>query len=346
MPTKRANDSNQVVATIFDVAQRAGVSYGTVSRVINNSPHVKPETRQKILNAMDELNYVVNKQAQSLAGGRSQLIGVIAPELGNGYMGQILRGIDAELSLNNLDMVLYTTHRIVNKQSNYISSLAKGMVAGLLLIVPRGPVDNIGILSQENFPFVLIDHQGDGQNCPAVGVTNWQGAFNATDYLIQLGHRRIGFITGLMDMGCSVDRLDGYRSALKTNHIPFSRDLICEGDFYQSSGYAGVSSLLDQPNAPTAIFCSNDEMAMGAIDAVRNRGKRVPEDISIIGFDDIPQSTQTHPALTTVRQPLETIGKVSVQMLLELLEHPGKKVKRIELPTELVIRCSCARFNG
>lgn len=341
MTSRLALRSANKSATIFDVAKKAGVSYGTVSRVINDSPHVKPETRASILKAMDELGYVVNKQARILAGGRSRMIGLLVPDLGTGYVGEIMRGIDAELSLNNLDLVLYTTHRIANKEANYIANLAKGIVEGLLLLLPRNPIDNIGSLIQHNFPFVLIDHHDSNRDCPAVGATNWQGAFNATEYLVKLGHTRIGFITGSMDMGCSVNRLEGYRSALRTHHIPEAKELIFEGTFNQPDGYAGACTFLDLLTPPTAIFASNDVMAMGVIDAVRNRGLRVPDDISVIGFDDIPQASLTHPALTTVNQPLEKMGRVATQILLDLLNDPEQKVKRMELPTELVVRDSC-----
>ncbi len=327
--------------TIIDVAAEANVSYGTVSRVINNDVHVKQETRDRVLETMLRLGYIANRQARSLAGGRTNTIGVLVPDLGTGYIGEIIRGIDAELGLSNLDLILYTTHRTASKEANYVANLAKGMVDGLLLVLPRSPADFIGTLTQGNFPFVLIDHQGIGQDCPAVGAANWQGGFTATEYLIKLGHQRIGFITGWMDLGCALDRLDGYRSALRTNHIPEGPELIYEGTFFQPDGFTGASTMLDLTNPPTAIFASNDVMAMGAMDAVRNKGLRIPDDVSVIGFDDIPQASLIRPALTTIRQPLEKMGRVATQMLLELLSHPPKKTERIELPTELIVRDSC-----
>jgi len=327
--------------TIIDVAAEANVSYGTVSRVINNNVHVKQETRDRVQKTMRRLGYVANRQARSLAGGRTNSIGVLVPDLGTGYIGEIIRGIDAELGLKDLDLILYTTHRTASKEANYVANLAKGMVDGLLLVLPRSPADFIGTLTQRNFPFVLIDHQGIGQDCPAVGAANWQGGFTATEYLIKLGHRRIGFITGWMDLGCALDRLDGYRSALRTNHIPEGPELIYEGTFFQPDGYTGASNLLDLPNPPTAIFASNDVMAMGVMDAVRNKGLRVPDDVSVIGFDDIPQASLIRPALTTIRQPLEKMGRVATQMLVELLSQPQKQIGRIELPTELIVRDSC-----
>lgn len=328
--------------TIIDVAAAAGVSFGTVSRVINDDVHVKPETRERVRQAMDRLGFVANRQARSLAGGKSNIIGVLVPDLGTGYIGEIIRGIDAELGLVGLDLMLYTTHRTATKEANYVANLAQGMVDGLLMVLPRNPADYVGELTRRAFPFVLIDHQGTGRECPAVGATNWQGAYNATEYLIALGHRRIGFITGSMDLGAAQDRLEGYKAALKTSHITPVPALIHEGTFFQPEGYTGAMKLLDLAEPPTAIFASNDVMAMGAMDAVRSRGLRIPDDISILGYDDIPQAELVRPALTTVRQPLEHMGRVATQMLLDMLKKPELHPNRIELPTELVVRSSTA----
>lgn len=324
----------------MDVAERAGVSLGTVSRVINNDVHVAPDTRERVALVMREMGYVANRQARSLKGSKTNVIGVLAPDLGTGYIGEIMRGIDSELALSQLDLMLFTTHRTAIKEANYVANMVQGMVDGLLLVLPRNPADYTGTLTRRNFPFVLIDHQGTGESCPAVGATNWQGAYNATEYLIKLGHTRIGFITGSMDLGCAIDRLEGYRSALRTYHLPESPELIYEGTFFQPDGYDGASVLLNLPNPPTAIFASNDVMAMGVMDAVRNRRMHVPDDISVVGFDNIPQSAMVYPSLTTVQQPLEQMGRVATQMLLGILKNPEKDAGRIELPTELIIRNS------
>jgi LacI family transcriptional regulator len=329
--------------TIVEVAAEAGVSFGTVSRVINNDIHVKPETRERVLETMERLHFVANRQARSLAGGKSNIIGMLVPDMGTGYIGEIIRGIDSELGVAGYDMMLYTTHRTAAKEASYVANLAQNMVDGLLLVLPRNPADYTGALTRRKFPFVLIDHQGTGKDCPAVGATNWQGAYNATDYLIKLGHKRIGFITGWLDLGAAVDRLEGYKTALRTNHISFDPELVYEGTFDQPDGYTGTKRFLELGNPPTAIFASNDVMAMAAMDAVRERGLRAPEDISILGFDDIPQASRVRPALTTVRQPLEQMGRVATQMLLEILKHPDNKPDRIELPTELIIRDSTAK---
>ncbi len=328
--------------TISEVAAEAGVSFGTVSRVINNDVHVKAQTRQTVLETIRRLDYVANPQARSLAGGKSSMIGVLVPDLGTGYIGEIVRGIDAELAHSDLDLILYTTHRAAAKEANYVANLAQGLIDGLLLVLPRNPADYTGTLTDRKFPFVLIDHQGTGENCAAVGATNWQGAYNATTYLIGLGHQRIGFIAGSLDIGAAVDRLDGYKSALRTYHIPIDNQLIYEGTFNQPDGFTGASYFLQLEQPPTAIFASNDVMAMAAMDAVRDHGLRIPEDISIIGFDDIPQAALVRPALTSVRQPLEQMGRVATQMLLDILNGSEHRTARIELPTELIIRNTTA----
>jgi LacI family transcriptional regulator len=331
--------------TIVDVAHEAGVSYATVSRVLNNGSHVKPDKRERVLRTMARLGYTPNQQARSLAGGRSQIIGLVVRDLGTGYIGEIVRGIDDELAAAQYDMMLYTTHRRKTKESVYVNSLARGTTDGLLLVLPQNIETYLQTLRQRRFPFVLIDHQGTGESESAVGATNRQGGYDATRYLIGLGHRRIGFITGAMDLGCSRDRLAGYKAALAECGLPIDPALIQEGDFQQPAGFACAQTLLAVPDRPTAIFASNDVMAFGVMEAVRDRGLRIPDDVSIIGFDDIPQAATVNPPLTTVRQPLAEMGARATQMLLALILNPDRAAQRIELPTELILRASTRAVN-
>lgn len=333
------NGNGQV--TIVDVARRAGVSYVTVSRVINNQAYVKEETRQRVQQALTELGYVANRQARSLRSGRTHTIGLLVRDLGTGYIGEIIRGIDGELSDRQYDLMLYTTHWRMRSESDYVATLTRGMVDGLLLILPRTPESYLENLGKRRFPHVLIDHQGVDQNGPAVGAANRQGGYDATAYLLKLGHRRIGFISGDPSLGCSIERGQGYRAALREHNVALDPCLVVEGDFMQSSGYRHAKELLQLPVPPTAIFASNDVMAFGVMEAVREQGLRIPEDISIVGFDDIPQAASVHPALTTVRQPLEEMGRMATRMLFGYLEDPSRPQERIELPTQLVIRNSC-----
>jgi LacI family transcriptional regulator len=329
--------------TILHVAKEAGVSFGTVSRVLNEDVHVRPETRERVLKAIDRLGFVANRHARILAGGKTGTIGVLVPDLGTEYIGEIMRGVDSEMGLAGRDLILYTTHRDAAKEAAYVATCMTGMTDGMLLVLPRNPADFVGKLVKRKFPFVFIDHQGVGKGCAAVGASNWQGGYKTAEYLISLGHRRIGFITGWKDLEAAQNRLMGYQAALRTHHIADDPDLVFEGTFAQADGYRGGLHFLGLPNPPTAVFASNDVMAMGVMDAAREKGLRVPEDLSVAGFDDIHQAADVHPALTTVRQPLEKMGRVASQMLLEILRNPGVRIDRIELPTELVIRDSCCK---
>jgi LacI family transcriptional regulator len=333
----RADDASETV-TIFDVAREAGVSYATVSRVLNNKDHVKPEKREAVLRAMVRLGYVANQQARSLAGGRSRVVGLLVQGLESSYTGEVVRGIDEALVAAQYDLMLYTTHRRKTKESVYVAAISRGMADGLLLSLPRDPAAYIETLRRQNFPYVLIDHQGIGDEHRSVGATNWQGAVDATRHLIELGHRRIGFITGAMELGCAVDRLAGYKAALGEYGIAADPDLIYEGDFVRSTGFARARELLALPDPPTAIFASNDEMALGTIQAAHDCGLRVPDDLSVVGFDDIPPAAMVYPPLTTVRQPLAQMGRIATQMLLRLIDNPQLQVEHVALPTELIVR--------
>jgi LacI family transcriptional regulator len=326
--------------TIVDVAREAGVSYATVSRVINNPDHVKPDKRERVLKAMAKLAFSVNPQARSLRGGRSNTIGLLVRDLGTSYVGEIVRGIDFELSEAEYDLMLYTTHRRKTKEATYVTTLTRGMADGLLLVLPRDPEAYLESLRQRRFPFVLVDHQGIDEAGHSVGATNRQGGYEATQHLIGLGHRRIGFVTGSLDMGCARDRLAGYRAALTDAGLPVEADLVREGDFFQPRGYTAAKELLSITRPPSAIFASNDVSAFGVMEAVRDFGKRIPDDVSIIGFDDIPQASQVNPPLTTVRQPLEKMGREAARMLLAYLRDPEAPMQRVELPTELILRAS------
>ncbi|MEO8286627.1 MAG: LacI family DNA-binding transcriptional regulator [Chloroflexota bacterium] len=335
------DDQSKNAVTIFDVAREAGVSYGTVSRVLNNRDHVKPETRVAVMQVVDRLGFVANQQARSLAGGRSQVIGLLLHGLSTGYTDEILRGIDAELEAANYDLMLYTTHRRKLKESAYVATITRGMADGLLLLLPRNSEQYLDSLRAREFPCILIDHQGRGDTEHSVGATNRQGGYDATRYLIGLGHRRIGFVAGTLDLACATDRLEGYRQALADNDIPFDAHLVSPGDFGQPSGFVAGRALLSLRERPTAVFASNDVMALGVMEAARDSGLSIPDDLSIIGFDDIQQAALVYPPLTTIRQPLEEMGRVATQMLLKLIADPQADIQPVTLPTSLVVRQSC-----
>lgn len=333
-------------ATVIDVARASGVSCATVSRVLSGYEFVKDSTRTRVLEAVERLGYVANLQARTLAGGRSQIIGLLVPNLDNGYVGTITQGIDQELERTNYDLILYTSHRHPGKESFYVSAIANGLTEGLLLVAPQAPATYLNTLRKQNFPYVLIDQTDFTDNSSVVEATNWQGAYEATRYLIQLGHTRIAFITGALAVRSAVDRLQGYKAALTDSGIPIRKDLVIEGDYQQRTGYETTRSLLQRVDArPTAIFASNDLTAFGAMDAARECGFRIPDNISIIGFDDVPQAVFVYPRLTTVRQPLEEMGRIAAKLLLEQIDDPGCPPQRVALPTQLVIRDSCGPYQ-
>lgn len=334
-------------ATIDDVARASGVSNATVSRVLSGYEFVKETTRNRVMEAVEHLGYVANLQARSLAGGRSQIIGLLVPNLDNSYVGTIMQGIDRELVRSGCDVMLYTSHRHPDKESFYVSAVANGLTEGLLLIAPLVPTTYLDALREQNYPYVLIDQTDATENSNVVEATNWQGAYEATHYLSQLGHTRIAFITGSLAIRSAIDRLQGYKAALVNCDIPFRKELVIEGDYQQQTSYEITKSLLQSVDPPpTAIFASNDLSAFGAMDAIREYGLRISEDISIIGFDDVPQASFVYPKLTTVRQPLEQMGQVAVKMLLEQIEDRSRPPQRVALATQLVIRDSCSPYQN
>lgn len=341
----KKNGSSTV--TIFDVARHANVSYSTVSRVVNDYTHVKPATRAKVQAAMGELGYVANLKARSLAGGRAQIIGILTYDLDTSYNVEIVRGIDEEASARDYDMILSTTHHRRQKETSHVTKLAQGLVDGLLIVLPSNLDAYVTTLQSQEFPIVLVDHEGLGyEGSGSIQAANRQGGYDATRHLLDLGHERIGIVTGPCSestaVSSAVERLEGYQAALGDAGLPHDPRLVYEGDFAFASGHAGASSLLDLNVPPTAIVAASDVAAFGAIEAARLRGLDVPRDLSIVGFDDIPEAAYHRPALTTIRQPLRGMGRLAARMLIDHLEGSEKPLSRVELPTRLEIRDTTA----
>lgn len=327
--------------TIFDIARESGFSYSTVSRTLSGFEHVKPSTRAKVLLAAERLGYVPNQQARSLAGGPSNLIGALVPTLGNDYIIQIIQGIDDALKQSSYNLILYTTNRHQGKEAAYVASIMNGAADGLLLIAPSISEPYLGALRERDFPYVLVDQVDQRGHSLTVTATNRRGAYDATQYLIDLGHRRIGFLAGLPQLNSAAERFEGYKAALADNGIPFEKRYVTRGDFDTRMGHQATRQLLALADPPTAIFAGNDLSALGAIEAIREHGLRIPEDVSVIGFDDIPQAALAYPKLTTVRQPLNQMGREAVSVLLARLEDRVLESCQIALETSLAVRDSC-----
>lgn len=330
--------------TLADVAERAQVSKMSVSRVLNGQPGVSEKTRQRILEAVEQLGYVPNSSSRMHTTG-AKLIALLIPDITTTYMGEILRGISGAAERLNYGLMLYTQGFIDHAQRTqyYLSLLNNSLVDGVLMVVPLDYEVIVDDLKAHDLPYVIIDHHSDTEDEPSVTATNRQGVRDAMRHLLALGHRRIGFITGRMDIACSQDRLQGYQDGLAEVGLPFDAELVREGDFLQPSGFKQGQALLQLQEPPTAIVASNDVMAFGVMDAAKAASLVIGRDISIVGFDDIFMASQTYPPLTSVRQPMASMGETALELLVTLLEGRTSFNLRRELPTELIIRESTGR---
>ena len=329
--------------TIFDVARVSGVSYSTVSRVVNGHAYVRESTRQRVQAAMVELGYVAHVTARALASGRTQAVGLLAQEIDNPFFSVVIKGIDQEVSVAGYDLLLCTTHSRREKEAEYVARLSHGMVDGLLIVLPTLLPEYVAQLRAQRYPFVLIDHDSEAPGCNVINAANRAGTRAGITYLVELGHRRIGFISGRPDVGATHERFAGYQDALLEAGLPLDDDIVVEGDFLEARGYAAAAELLSLGRPPTAIFASSDVAALGVLAAARDAGLQVPRDLSVLGFDDIVEASYLGAALSTVRQPLREMGRMAVQRLMSLLADPLQPAVRTVMDTELVIRQTTAQ---
>ncbi|MBA2394881.1 MAG: LacI family DNA-binding transcriptional regulator [Ktedonobacteraceae bacterium] len=334
--------------TITSIASIAGVSIPTVSRVLHNHPDVAPETRKRVELVIEESGFIRNRVKQGLRRKSSGIVDMLIPDLNNPYSIEIVRGVEEVLSRTNLRLALSVTQDTLQLEQRWLTKILNSEATdGAILVLLHGQQQCFDTLSKHKIPFVAIDQRGDlGLDVPSVGTTNWFGGRLATEHLISLGHRRIAIITGPPSIRCSQDRLAGYRATLDDACIPVDPALIRSGAFVQETGYDQACALLELPEPPTAIFTGNDMQAMGVYSAFRARGLRIPHDMSVIGFDDVPIASILSPSLTTVRQPLMEMGRVGTTMLLRLIAGEPLDSTRVELTTTLCVRASCMRYHS
>ncbi|MGC5325086.1 LacI family DNA-binding transcriptional regulator [Brevibacillus sp. SYSU BS000544] len=328
------------MAKMTDVAKKAGVSVATVSRVLTGKDNILDETRKKVLLAVEELNYRPNKLARNLRKLESKTIVAVVPDISNIFFSDIIRGIETVAQQNGYYVLLGNTHNDIQSEIDYIEMVKEKLADGVILLTARIPKEEIISISQE-LPVVLACEYVDGADIPTVTIDNISSARKVVNHLVALGHQRIGFISGPLNVILSRDRLKGYRQALLAHDIPVDESLIQEGDFRIESGYQMASRLLALSQPPTAIFAANDEMAIGAIQSIKEKGFQVPQDIAVVGFDNIRITTIVEPALTTVNQPKFAIGCKAMEILLKIMNNEPIERKQIVLDDELVIRQSC-----
>jgi LacI family transcriptional regulator len=328
------------MTTIRDVAKRAGVSVKTVSRVINSEPMVGQRTRARVRQAVQELGYTPNVLAQRLARGRSMTILLLFNDATWAYLGYVLYGSLAVARPAGYSIV---THQFEPADPSYrqdvLDMVAQRRVDGILF---TPPCDNapelLDDLSRQGTPCVRLTPHNRQLPLPHVTASDRAGARDATRYLLALGHRRIGLVAGNRAHSASSERLAGFREALDAAGVPFDAELVQVGDWSFQSGMAGARGLLALRPRPTAIFAGNDDMAAGVLSVARQQRLAVPDDLSVIGFDDIPLARQVSPPLTTVRQPILELAQLACRVLVDAMAGRAPARLHHELPTELVIR--------
>ena len=332
--------ADETRVTITAIAQEAGVSVPTVSRVLNGRSDVAPQTRERIEKLLDQRGY---RRRQPRPRETAGLIDLVFNDLDSPWAVEIIRGVEEVTHAAGIGTVVSAVHRRSQPTRQWLSNLRARSTDGVILVLSDLDPPLQAELRRLDAPIVAVDPAGTpALDIPTVGATNWAGGLSATEHLVGLGHRRIGLIAGPRRLLCSRARLDGYRAGLEVAGIGVDDALVRQGDFYHESGFKGATALLDLADPPTAIFASSDQMAFGVFEAVRQRGLRVPDDVSVVGFDDLPETRWASPPLTTVRQPLAEMGVVAARTVLALAQGQDLDSRRVELATELVTRISTA----
>ncbi len=327
-------------ATIHDVAREAGVSVSTVSRVLNRKDDVAFETRQKVDEVISRLGYASSLAARGMRSNTTHVVGVIMPDIGSAYCSEIMQGINQAIAHSNYDVIIFSKGDIskygpIDQQRLTAMLLNGDLIDGLIVVAPAKTS------SYEGLPVVVIDPNVGDINCPSIISTNYEAARQATDYLIGLGHRRIAHITGRLELVSSQERLRGYRDSLESAGIPVDETLILTGDYTIEIGFKCARELLTLPHPPTAIFGANDMTAFGIYQAARELGLKIPQDLSVVGFDNIEEARFAEPPLTTVDQAVIHMGNLATEILFKLLEGEEVHAQTHPIPTKFVIRESC-----
>ncbi|MFF4243060.1 LacI family DNA-binding transcriptional regulator [Streptomyces sp. NPDC001822] len=333
--------------TLNMIASEAGVSVSTVSKVLNGRSDVSADTKERVESVMDHLGY-----QRRPARRRGAVIDLVLNELDSLWSVEIIRGVDEVLHEAGASMVLSAVHGRSSDTREWIDQLAARRSNGAILVVSDLTQQQRKRLTALDVPFVLLDPVGSVDALvPTVGATNWAGAVSATEHLIGLGHTRIAHLAGPRQVLCSRARADGFRATMEQAGLPMPAGWVPHGEFNDASGRAETARLLDGLEAsgeapPTAVFAASDLQALGAFEVLRDRGRAIPSDISIVGFDDLPVARWTHPPLTTVRQPLFEMASVAANTLLRVIDGEPADQFRLELATQLVVRGSTAPPPG
>jgi LacI family transcriptional regulator len=331
--------------TQADVAKLARVSQAAVSKVLNGNDLAIPEqTRQRILGAMDELGYLPNKSAQSLRTQKTRTIASIIPDITNPFYSTFQRGIQSVTNQHDYDLIVYDTNENRETELRSLRSLERASVDGAILFLFHHGFEELKRLVNQGVPAVIVRGRplvGEVHRLDTIYIENVAFAKTAVSHLIDKGHARIGLLTGLKDSPPQLNRLRGYQQALEGANLPINEQFIQSTDFTMDGGYQGMKKLLEKSVRPTAVFAGNDLMAQGAMLAIREAGLRIPEDMALVGIDDIPVSRLLDPPLTTVSQQQENIGRQAAEMIFDRINETTSEGPRlVEMPFELIVRKS------
>ena len=331
------------MSNIRDVARLAGVSVATVSRALSNPEKVSDDSLDKVHKAIAQVGYRPNMLARNFRSARAYAVVVLVPDIANPFYSLFIRALEDRAQQKGYAVLLGDTRGTPEREMEYIRRVETRLADGIVQLRPSSEK------SQNNIPpdIPCVNACGcEYTTGPAIRIDNRAAAKTMVNYLISLGHKRIGVISGLKDNPHAIDRLEGYKEALAEAGIPFEKDLIAEGDFTMWSGLNAAFQFCNMKVRPTAIFSMNDEMAIGAMQTLKNQGIRIPEDMSVTGFDDIAYAKYSDPSLTTISQPAEEMGKMAMDMLLKVIEGEPLSQRECVLPTEFIIRKSTGPAPG
>lgn len=329
-----ANSTDDTV-TLEMIAREAGVSPSTVSRILNGTARVSDLKRKAVEKTIARYNFQPNAIARGLAKGRAYSIGVLTQFIESPFYGEALRGIEEALAPTGFAPLFVSGHWNLNDEIRSMSLLQSRRVDGVIVLTGRLSDEHL-IEYAQRMPIVITGRDLDSPNLVSLNISDYDGSYQATQHLIELGHARIAYISGPEDHPDSVERLRGYRQALEDANLPCDPQLIVQADFHEAGGVLAINQLVSSRLDFTAVFAANDQMAYGARLALYRLNIRVPEDISLVGFDDLPNSIYTMPPLTTIRQPIYEVGRIAAESMLKMIN--GEDVSSSQLALELVVR--------
>lgn len=329
-----------MTVTIYDVAREANVSMATVSRVVNNNPNVKPQTRKRVFEAIDRLGYRPNAVARGLASKRTTTVGVVIPDISNFIFAEIARGIEDIATMYHYNIILCNADKKKDKEIRVINTLLEKQVDGLVFMGGVITEDHLNAFRTSSVPVVLCATSAE-EDIPSVDIDHATAAFDAVSQLIQDGHEHIAMISGkLEDPLNGFARFQGYKKALEEHDIPFREQYVRIGNYRYDSGLEVMQEFLKLDKHPTAVFAATDEMAIGAIHCIQDAGLKVPDDISIISVDNTRMASMVRPQLSSVAQPMYDIGAVSMRLLTKLMKKEEVEDANVILPHDLIVRQS------